>query len=352
MKNSLWIIFPLVLILIGVCGPTAQDTARKKPGGGSSSARTVIDSAGRAVKIPRAIRRVIVTCYGGAAHEVSVLGGADKIVAQPSDRTFRQFHRMYPALDGACDAGSFDNINLEKILSLRPDMVIAGVVSPQGNEKIERLGIPVFTVAVGRADIVTLLREFRAMGTLLGAEEKAVALVSYWRRTLNLIEERVATVPVAKRKSVFYTSHGGVSPLITGGRHSWGHHFIRAGGGINAAASLGFSQELTVEQLLLWNPDVIIVSNTRAGQSPVSAILANQKLKKIKAVKNGAVYPCPVGAFWWDRPSPEAILGILWLSMTLYPEVMEDMDLRREVRCFYRKFHGYELTDAELQSFF
>lgn len=118
------------------------------------------------------------------------------------------------------------------------------------------------------------------------------------------------------------------------------------------AESLGYSQELTVEQLLLWNPDVIVVSNTRAVQSPVDAVLTNPKLKNIKAVKQGAVYPCPIGAFWWDRPSPEAILGVLWLSQTLYPEVMADVDLKHEARFFYHTFYGHELTDAEFETFF
>jgi iron complex transport system substrate-binding protein len=80
--------------------------------------------------------------------------------------------------------------------------------------------------------------------------------------------------------------------------------------------------------------------------------MANPKLKKLKAVTTGCVYPCPIGAFWWDRPSPEAILGILWLSKKLYPEVLADIDLKDESRIFYREFYGHELTDPEFEEFF
>jgi iron complex transport system substrate-binding protein len=226
--------------------------------------KTFIDSAGRTVTVPHPPRRIVITCYGGASHEVAVLGGADKIAAQPSDRRFRQFLKMYPELNGIKDVGSFNNVNLEEILSIRPDLVISGIVSPQGNAKIERLGIPVFVVNVGRADIESLLQEFRTVGALLGGEKKAGELISFWRKRLSLVEERLATVPASKRKKVFYTSHGSSSPLSTGGHLSWGHHFIAASGGVNVAESLGFSQELTVEQLLLWNPDVLILSNTQA----------------------------------------------------------------------------------------
>jgi iron complex transport system substrate-binding protein len=351
MNNILGIAFS-VLILVGVCGLPAGYAARRDLGNWPSYEKTVVDSAGRTVRIPPAIQRIVITCYGGAAHEVSVLGGADRIVAQPSDRKFRQFLKMYPGLNGIKDAGSFNNVNLEEILSLSPDLVIAGVVSPRGNKKIENLGIPVFVVAVGRADLEVLLKEFRTVGAMLRAEEKAAKLVSYWRGMLARIQERIAAVPASKRKKVFYTSHGSSSPLYTGGRMSWGHHFITASGGVNVAESLDFSQELTVEQLLLWNPDVIVVSNTQAVQSPVKAILANPKLKNLKAVMAGSVYPCPIGAFWWDRPSPEAILGILWLSQTLYPEALADIDLKHEARLFYRSFYGHELTDSEFETFF
>lgn len=316
-----------------------------------ASTRTVTDSAGRTVALPGTIERIVVTCYGGAAHEVAVLGAAEKIVAQPSDRIFRQFLKMYPRFREIPDAGSFDNVNLERILALRPDLVVAGVVSPQGNRKIARLGIPVFVVAVGRADIPLLMKEFLTLGQMLGAEGCAAELVAAWQTKLGWIEKRLSAVPETCRKKVFYASHGSVSPLNTGGRGSWGHHFITAAGGVNVAASLGPSQEMTVEQLLVWDPDVIVVSHSRAAQDPVAAILTNPKLASIKAIRENAVYRCPVGAFWWDRPSPEAVLGILWLGRTLYPERLADIDLKQEARDFYRRFYGHALTDLEYQAF-
>lgn len=349
MKNTLRMIL-CVAFLLRVWVPV--QAAPGDSAGVTPCEKRVIDSAGRAVAVPQAMRRVVITCYGGAAQEVAVLGAADSIVAMPSERTFPQFSKMYPRLGDATDAGSFDNINLERILALQPDMVIAGVVSPQGNRKIASLGIPVFVVAVGRADIGLLLREFRSVGALLGAEKRAADLAAYWQAKLALIEERLSSLPAARRKKVFYTSHGSASPLSTGGRSSWGHHFITAAGGINVAASVGPSREVTVEQVLLWNPDVIIVSHSRTPDNPVTAILQDPKLKNVKAVGDEAVFRCPVGAFWWDRPSPEAILGILWLSRTLYPEVMADIDLKEETRWFYRHFHGHALADADFEAFF
>jgi iron complex transport system substrate-binding protein len=68
-------------------------------------------------------------------------------------------------------------------------------------------------------------------------------------------------------------------------------------------------------------------------------------------VKENAVYCCPVGAFWWDRPSPEAILGIMWLAKTLYPKAMSDIDIKKETKWFFERFYKYSLTDKEYESF-
>jgi iron complex transport system substrate-binding protein len=71
----------------------------------------------------------------------------------------------------------------------------------------------------------------------------------------------------------------------------------------------------------------------------------------VRAVRENAVYRCPVGAFWWDRPSPEAILGIMWLAKTLYPSACADVDIKGETDSFFRRFYGYNLSDEEYEAF-
>ncbi|BBO93397.1 hypothetical protein [Desulfosarcina ovata] len=65
-----------------------------------------------------------------------------------------------------------------------------------------------------------------------------------------------------------------------------------------------------------------------------------------------ALFACPIGTFWWDRPSPEAILGILWLAKTLYPRQMEAMSIKTETKRFFSRFYHYALSDAEFNAFF
>ncbi len=338
-----------VLILFFHAIPPENALARGRNAPGASS-RIVVDATGRSVVLPDVIRGVVITCYGGVTHEVSVMGAADRIVAQPSMRRFPNLLKMYPRFAATEDAASFENVSVERIMTLKPDLVIAGITSPRANRKIESLGIPVVTAAIGRADIDALLNEFRMMGKVFGTEKRAAALVSFWKERLSFIRKRVSAIPVSKRKRVFYM--GSESSLATDGRPWWGQHFISAAGGVNVAADIGPARQVTVEQLLVWNPDVIVMHTDTAALSAVRPVRDNPRMKNVKAVKDNCVYPCPVGAFWWDRPSPEAILGIMWLARTLYPERMKGLDMKKETLSFYKRFYDYGLSDGEYGSFF
>jgi len=316
--------------------------------------RTVVDVSGKTVEIPRIVNRIVVTCQGGAAHEIAVLGAAHRIVAQPSMKSFPQLLKMYPCLNAVSDAGSFDVIDLERIMVLKPDIVVASVYSMQGNKKIEEMGIPVVTVNTGRADVDHLLKEFNMMGMILGKEKTANELMRYWNDRLAMIRKRTASIPEARKKRVFYTSSGASITTSMDRVLGWGHHFITASGGMNVSVSGNIKIEkgtINREQLLLWNPDVIIVSSGKNRQNSIDDARYNSRFSGTKAMDDNAVYPCPIGAFWWDRPSPEAILGIMWLAKTLYPEAMADIDIKKETKWFFGRFYNYSLTDKEYESF-
>jgi iron complex transport system substrate-binding protein len=106
-----------------------------------------------------------------------------------------------------------------------------------------------------------------------------------------------------------------------------------------------------LEQLLVWNPDVMILSSNEGTFVSVEDITGNTQLEDIKAVTDGELHLCPVGTFWWDRPAPEAILGITWLAKTLYPESFADVDLKALSKDFYNRFYDYELSDEEFNAF-
>ncbi len=328
-------VFLALVSLFPPCGPVAGEPV-------------VADAAGRTVELPEKVEKILVTCYGGVTHQLVVLGAEDRIVGQPSMKQFPQLLKMRPGLAAIPDAGSFDNINIEEIVRLAPDMVFAGIISKKGNAKIEEIGLPLVTMYIGKARIGVMKEEFLRTGRILAREDKAKALVAYWDATLGLVRERVGAIPPEKRLRVYYAD---TDILHTEGGAWWTQDLLSFAGAVNVAEDIGQARETTMEKLLEWDPEVIVVSRTLGQADKVAGILKDPQLRDLKAVRSGRVHEFPIGAFWWNRPSPEAPLGFLWLAKTLYPELMADIDLKKETVDFFKTFYGYELSDAEYESF-
>lgn len=311
--------------------------------------KKVPDFTGKEICIPHKIDKIIITCYGGGSQEIALFMGADKIIAHPDTKQFEEFLRIYPDLKNVPSVGTFNDVNLETLLKLQPTIVFAGITSAPMNERIRSAGIPLYTLGIGKHSIGSLLSEFDHMETILHKEQKAQDLINYWKTTLVLIDKRLSKIEPSKRKKVFYTSASG--KIGTESPRSWGDEFIESAGGVNVAAKIPFQGGVNSEVLNVWNPDAIITTTNGKNNLTVEGILKDPALSQLKAVRDKGVYQAPVGTFWWDRPSPESILGILWLSKTLYPKEMMDIDLKRETKYFYKKFYGYTLTDKEYKSF-
>ena len=77
-----------------------------------------------------------------------------------------------------------------------------------------------------------------------------------------------------------------------------------------------------------------------------SAAYKNKKYAAIDAVKNDQVYLTPSGTFYWDM-GLQKILLVMYMAKTIHPEEFADLNMEQEVREFYQKFYGYELTEEE-----
>lgn len=305
--------------------------------------RTVTDAVGREVEIPEKLERLAITCNGGAHQELTILGASDRIVAMPSTAKFNQLEVMFPDYANVTDAGSFNDVNIEEMLKAKPDFIFVGQSSKEGNAKLEEAGFATYTMLIGWAEIDTLKQEFLNVGAILGNEAQAQALVDYWDEKIALVEQAVSQVPESERKVVYYTG----KEITSANSSGWTWPLIETAGGISALPK-EMQGEVNVGDVLTWNPDVIIVQ----GNTDISGLLQDERIQGISAIANGEVYQCPIGAFWWDRPSPESPLAFMWLAKTLYPSYTEHIDLEAETKAFFSQFYQYELSDEEYQSFF
>ena len=329
----------------------AGSLAQAQPlAGAAAPSRQIVDAAHRVVTIPQNVHRVADPWPANNAM-VLMLGGANKLVAT-SDQARRQpwLRRLYPAIDRVpAPFNTAGEVNVETLIGARPDVVLMayGGALPKWVDALDAYHIPV--VMMPNSSLADLMTTARMTGEVLGVRESEVAneYVRYFKDNIRRVMQVTSKLPDSARPKVLHTASAGI--LTVDGRKSVIDDWIRVAGGINAADVIGLGRPVTMEQIVAWNPDVIIVG-TAPNQRSRQAILDDPRWSQITAVKEGRVYVNPSGAYLWDRHSAEAALQVLWAAKLLHPTLFADLDVNQETKSFYARFFHHTLTDSELTS--
>ena len=210
--------------------------------------------------------------------------------------------------------GSILEPDIEKIVTLKPDIVIA---SKEGNrrvtvDKLRSLGIKVYVT--GNVDsLIDIYADFIELGEFLGCRDKARGIVSDSRKRISALRNKLKnTKPV----TVFYEV--GAQPLFTSGRKSFANDIIRSAGAVNIFADLDSRfPQIGREEVIRRDPDAIILvamGNVNAKEKTVW-----ESFKALKAVKNGRIYFTDDNSFTDPTPKSAADASEK-LSKILFPE--------------------------------
>lgn len=217
----------------------------------------------------------------------------------------------------------------------------------KAEELEEQTGIPTIILD---SDILKLDEAYEVLGKVMEEEERAKELAEYCRETISQAQNLAASISEEEKIGVYYAQ--GPDGLETEPSNSWHAEVINLVGGKNVAEVEAIADSgkslVSIEQILQWNPDLIISwDDVRGGY--YSGIFEDPTWQGIKAVEEKEVYEIPNRPFnWFDRPpSVNRILGIKWLGNLLYPDLF-DYDIEEEVKEFYSKFYHYELSEEEL----
>lgn len=177
-------------------------------------------------------------------------------------------------------------------------------------------------------------------GTALGRRERVDRLIAFLDEAVALASG--AFPSGAPRRRVLFVGTE-VGRVATSGMYQ-AELVALAGGELVGPTGLGW-QNVSPEQVLLWNPDVIVI----APYGPVTPadVLGEPTFRGLRAVEAGRVHKMPQLLFAWDNPIPESALGVLWLADLLHPGELP-LPLSEWIARFYRDFYGVELTDGEL----
>jgi iron complex transport system substrate-binding protein len=234
------------------------------------------------------------------------------------------------------------------VLSLKPDLILdVGSTSDTyvslANRVQEQTGIP-YALFDGRFD--AMASTFRKLGALTQRSEQAEAHARYAEQTIATIKQRIDKIPEAQRPRVYYGR--GPRGLETGLGGSLNMETLEFVGARNVAAEhRGGLVNVSVEQVLAWNPDVIITIDRDFAAS----VRSDPLWAPIKALQAGRVHLSPKLPFGWVDfpPSVNRLIGLWWLAKVLYPEQFPE-DLRPLTRDFYTRFYHKTPTDAQIES--
>jgi iron complex transport system substrate-binding protein len=316
----------------------------------AAATRVFVDSAGRHVVVPKNINRVYAA--GPPASIILYTLAPEKLIGwnrrlRPAEKTFMptRYARL-PVLGRLTGRGN--TANVEIVLKANPDIILDyGSISKTYKSLADRVqqqtGIPYLLID---GSFNNTARTYRLLGDLLDKERRAEQLADYTERVLANVTDLLETIPPNRRPRVYYGRRR--DGLETGLGGSINVEILELVGAVNVVAHAASGKGLapvSMEQILKWNPEVILTLEKHFFES-----LASDPLwQNVQAVQNGRAYLAPRLPFgWFDRPpSVNRLIGVKWLASVLYGEDATH-NIPRDTREFYRLFYHIDLSDDQL----
>mgnify|MGYP002116436351 FL=1 len=335
-----------------------QSTQAEKTSEAADAAgeREITDMAGRTVVVPDEIETVFSSSTVTAIFMYTL--APDKLLGWNYELNELEKSIILEEYHDLPNFGMGDSINYEAVIAAGPTIAVnVGTINDKMISDCDKLskslGVPVVAVD---GDLSASAEAYRFMGELLGEEEQAEKLASYAEKTFADIEKM--EVPEDKKVRIYYgNGEDSLETAPAGSAHGQIIDMVNAVNVADLEMGEGSRVQISAEQLLAWDPDVIVVNGEpkadMSGASAAEAILANPDYASLKAVQDQQVYGTPNAPFsWMDRPmGPNRIVGIRWLSGLIYPEYL-NYNVDEEVKEFFDLFYHVQLTDEKLENIY
>lgn len=340
------ILASLALLAISGCAPNGD--GQQSPS--SDSTYVFTDGVGRQVLLPTDIERVAPS--GPLAQLVLFAICPDKLVGLASMFSDEQFNYIDQKYSSLPVLGNFygKTLNLEAVMAAAPQVIIdIGDVKGTAASDLDgiqtKTGIPTIFIPM---DIDSMTTAYQTLGQVTGEATQAAALIDYISTTLSDVHKKVATIADSERLRVYYGQDRGLTAAANGTTHS---NVITLAGGVNvadiSAASGAGTAPISMEQLMVWQPDVILL----APNTVYNSVGADPKWQGLTAIKAGKYYEIPNGPYNWidAPPSVNQVLGVVWLANLMYPTLFYD-DMVASTQAFYQLFYHCSVTDAQVHT--
>ena len=343
MRKGIAIVLLLsLLVLFAGCG---RPTAPEEP-----AAVTIVftDDCGREVELPSDIHRIVAT--GPLSQIVLYTIAPDKMVglaakwSASAEGIVPEEYRDLPYFGQLYNTA---NLNVEELALAGPQVIIdIGQVMSTGSEDMDTLqqqtGIPTIFLE-GSSE--SLPQTYRTLGKLLGREEAAEQLAAFcekvYSRTLAIMEQ----VGENKVTALYIKGEGGTNVLPKGSSHAQTLDLLTDNlAVVDSPSSKGSGNEVTMEQIALWNPELILFD----ADSIYDTVSQQDTWQTLSAISGHRYLEVPESPWnWMGTPdAAQRYLGMIWLTQQLYPEYC-DYDPKAEILEFYELFYHCTLTEQQ-----
>jgi iron complex transport system substrate-binding protein len=318
MKKIVSLLFVMLLavgVMIGCSNATkeesASNTKETKEAATQAFPVTITDGSGEKVTIEKEPKK-IVSVIPSNTEIAFALGLGDKIVGVSDYDTYPQETKDIEKIGGL-------EMNTEKIVSLKPDLVLAHSSNDVegGVKQLKEMGLTVLVVNDAQ-NFDQVYDSIEMIGKATGESENAAAVVADMQAKLKDVEEKAKAVTVDERKKAFIE----VSPvpeIYTPGKNTFMDEMLQIIGADNVAGDLEGWAKMDEESIVAANPDVIITTHGYRTKEPISEVLKRSGWENVTAIKNKQVYN--INSDLVDHPGPRLVEGVEELGKAIYPDI-------------------------------
>lgn len=329
--------FAMVLSL-AACGGVSDDKFYKE-----NDPIQVTDGAGRKVSFEKPAE-TIATSWGGTVDPyLFALGLGDKLVATNASN---DFHKLFVDLESMKSVGRWA-LDKEALAEISPDLFIHSMGCADYLKDANKVGVR--SIGLGLNKFEDIENNLTMLGKVFGVEERAAEVIAECNRIKELVDSRVSSVSESDKPTVVVLAEetGSVASDI----HDTIEVMISGAGGISVVPEdIAMKTEITnvgLEKIFGWNPDFVFLQSYYC-ELTVDGIMADPTWKSMTSVQNSHVYAIPSDLDSWSSATPSCYLGMLYMSMQMYPDLYKDIDFSTEVINFYKAAYGVELTYEQL----
>ena len=306
--------------------------------------RTIMDMAGRRVVIHGEIKKIIPT-FKPVTLCILSLGLQDRLVGIDTHSKKDKLTRtIFPGVTQLTGVGTKSaGINLETVLSLAPDLVIL-YAQKDGlflAERLENLGIA--AIIILPESMENIRQSLTIISQAVGLPQQSSAAVKAMDNVLELVDSRIENIPLKNRKKAYFASSRNF--FNTAAANMLQDNILNRAGMINVSHNLtGYFQDISPEQFISWNPDIIFLSRHLHGKG-LEPLRNNPALQRVSAIRNKQIHRFPGSLAPWDFPSPLSALATLWAAGKAYPEQFKDIDFTAYANAFHQKLFNKTMMD-------